>query len=249
MNTGSRRILRRMVASTLGAGILLCFFALVGWRCRDAGIPPAASPAAPIALRFSTGERFVYSAWRIDRYGYVDPSSLTSTVRRVAATGVSAFGRDDAVAMVDSSTTDSLGRLDTLFYRFGADGDVYQYGFVSAIMASNGDSTAPRRWDRIAAFSLGAGSSWIVQQADSAGATELTGSIGDLQSYFEVDVNGVQTLVAAYRVGVSGVDGEVASVWVSDSPPSFTQLALDPGVEGTPGELMVLESIRSAGHP
>ena len=78
---------------------------------------------------------------------------------RVEAAGVPAFGMADVVSVVDSTLADSTGRwtVDTLFFHFAADGDVYQFGFVAGVVSLlEGEHIAPA-WDRIAAFSAGTG--------------------------------------------------------------------------------------------
>ena len=214
--------------------------------CRQGDAPPSAPSGIPIAWHFSVGDAFTYSAWMLDPYGYLIPSSQSRDMVHVTATGVPVFGMNDVVILTDSAYDDSLAQwsVDTLYLHCAQNGDVYRFGFVADAAHRLEGRVIPPTWDRIAAFSLGFNSPWTVGTDDSAGGAQFTGVIGQQQDFFAVDVNGVQTIVASYHIEITA-DGFDRGLWIANAPSAFTRI-LDVPMGTGDGILRELDAIGSA---
>ncbi|MEW6511120.1 MAG: hypothetical protein AB1428_09205 [Bacteroidota bacterium] len=149
----------------------------------------------------------MFYSWPLDKFGNRILSSQTGVTWHVLATGESYDGKDGVTTIVELASPGSPPTpVDTLRFRFGADGDIEQYGFLArAALRRDGQSIAPG-WDRIAAFSLAANATWSVGAIDTAGNDVVRGVVNDDRSYFSASINGVETLVRGYSVSLSTID-------------------------------------------
>jgi hypothetical protein len=202
------------VSRRVGAYLTLLFFSLLFLSCREATAPVSPFSSIPFSLSCSEGDRFVFDGWMISEYGYLIPQSKAIYIWNVRGVGLNFEGRANSILFVVSvgSVGGASAVLDSVYLSIDPNGDVYQYGFLSNFAAIVGDHVQPKRWDRIAAFSLGPEMRWEVGTWDSAGAERMYGEIKSRQDLFSVTVNGVQTVFPGYRVNI-----ESASLGVSYS--------------------------------
>jgi hypothetical protein len=163
----------------------------------------------------------------------------------VTTTNVPLHGASDVAVVVDSLEGSIAGtRRDTLLFRVSADGDLYEWGYLAGALKRWEARTIPPAWDRIAAFSLGSSTPWVVGTADSTGEVQVIGNIVTDPDFFQVNVNNVSTVYSAYRVDISGDDLEI-SLWLADNPfsiPQISRYVLAPSAS-TGGELRELTDL------
>jgi hypothetical protein len=214
-----------VVSRRVGAHLTLLFFALLFLSCREATAPLSPSPSIPFSLSCAEGDRFVYDGWMISEYGYLIPQSKATYIWTVRGVGLNFEGRANGILFVVSvgSVGGSSAILDSIHLSIAPNGDVYQYGFLSNLAATVGNHVQPKRWDLIAAFSLGPEMRWEVGTWDSAGAERMYGEIKSSQDFFSVTVNGVQTVFPGYRVNIESSSLGV-SYSLSSVPPAVVRI-------------------------
>jgi hypothetical protein len=190
-------------------------FSLLFFSCRENISSFGPSTALRYQPSFRTGDVFRYSRYDISPSGYIIQSSRSRSLWTVVATSARRYGRDGVTVIADSTVG---GGTDTVFYRFEPGGDVYLYGFLSAIAALRSDSTLPRTWDRVAAFALGPLVQWRVGSMDGSGGSPVYGEIRDGLEYVLASVDGESIVFPAYRVDFTG-DGVDATIWFAENPP------------------------------
>jgi hypothetical protein len=201
-------LLRRFLPAIL-------LFSLMAISCRENVSSFGPSTALRYRPSFRTGDVFRYSLYDISPSGYVIQSSRRRSLWTVVATSAHRNGREGVMVIADS-TADT--RTDTVFCRFEPGGDAYLYGFLSTIAALRSDTTLPRTWDRVAAFTLGPLVQWRVGSMDSSGGSPVYGEIRDGLEYVSTTVDGVSIVFPAYRVDFTG-DGVDATIWFAENPP------------------------------
>jgi hypothetical protein len=209
-----KRTPRRVLQPSLVGSVLFAFLAV---GCRGDDTLTETDLDSFLSVRLETGTQYRYTVWSIDRFGDRILSSERTRTWIVHAENVSVQGFDDVTVVIDSTEGEPK---DTLYFRFLASDDIYQYGFVSRWIARSESRTLPPQWDLLAAFSLGQVGTWTVGVADSAGSSKVKGESRGEELLFEVLVNGTLTAVPSYRVDFE-TSRLLASVWISDSPSAF----------------------------
>jgi hypothetical protein len=198
--------------------------------CRQGGDSPVTPEAIPFTFNLATGNSYAYDALLINEFGYYLPSTQTRAVQRVTATGGTLDGFDGVATMLDSTVLlrDTTAIVQSFSLAQSASGDLYRYGFVAELARITRRTVPGRQWDRIAAFSVGLGTSWMVGYLDDARKEPVYGSFEGSRETYVASVNGVQTLLSCYRVNITG-QGLAYIFWVTDSPPAFLRYVLVPG--------------------
>jgi hypothetical protein len=228
---------------------ILVLFLLTLPACRESSVDTSAPvpPATPV-LRFSPGDSLTFDTWSLNDFGDRILSTQASLLWRVVDTGRVTAGQQNVTVIIAQAAPGSPPILpDTLLFRFGANGDVFQYGFLFRSVLRREQRTIPRAWDRIGAFSLAAGNVWTVGAQDSAGTDLVQGRIIDDQSYFSAAINGVQTLFRGYSAGLAGTNYEFGCT-VAGSPPAMVVEREESGPSST-GTLQILNSLRLRNWP
>jgi hypothetical protein len=223
---------------------LFCFLSLP-LACREGAEPAGSGTPVSLQLKFTPGDTFLYDAWVIDEYGYQLPSTRTRALWRVMNVHSAISGFSWVTTILDSASIlrDSVAVLDTVSLAVGQDGDVYRYGFLARMARIRNKPPPSRVWDRIAALSIGSGTSWLVGYLDAGGKEPVYGRISGAPEMFSVRVNGVQTVYSGIRVDLGGPTFNY-SYWLSDAPTSFLRLRLEPDYDTTGAEFDLME-IRS----
>lgn len=203
--------------SGVAAAALLLLCCIPACRQTDAG---GGGGEFRFAMSFSASSLYTYEMWSLDRLGVRVPGSNRSRYLYVEAVGVSAYGYDDVTLLVDTREGE---RADSVYVRCTPQGQVYQYGYVAGLVRQLQSKNIPARWDLLATFSGGPVSSWTVGWADSVGQSRIVGSTYGEEVLFDVEVNGVKTVVPAVRVYHYGetIDG---TMWLSDNPTAIIQM-------------------------
>jgi len=218
----SGRPLRSLPVGSARTGALLFLFLVPLAGCRENGTGPAAAPAQTVAgLLFAAGDTLLFDAWNYDAYNQLIPSSHTSPLWKVLSVNGTWAGAGGVTSIQEFSPPEQPpGKTDTLRFRFLANGDIEQYGFIAGVvMRREGVRLAPS-WDRIAAFSLPTNATWAVGTADTAGLDTLRGTVSGDEQYFVAILNGVKTVFHGYGVTLGSLDLEYTIV-VSDVPSAF----------------------------
>ncbi len=218
----------------------LCFLPCA---CRQGDDAPLAPEPIPFHLAFSPGDTYQYDAVLIDEFGYYLPSTQTRATQRITNTGGTLGGFAGVSTVLDSTVLlrDSTAVVQEFFLAQSPEGDLYRFGLLAEIARIIGLPVPPKRWDRMAAFSLGFGQSWVVGYLDYAQQKSVYGRFDGIGEMFSARVNGVQNVFSCYRVNVSG-EGVEYSFWVSDSPPAFLRYILEPG-DSTKGAEFTLTDV------
>ena len=204
-------------------------------------------PGAAIAFHptFTAGDLFLYDAVLTDEFGYGISSSRSHAQWRVLSTGGTLPGFTNITVFQDSAIVlrDTTSVLDTVSVAVTADGNLYRYGFLATIARIRRYVPPPDNWDCIAAFSKGAGQSFLVGYMDGARTQPVYGTITGATDMFAVKVKGQQSVFPAYRVDISGP--HIAySYWVTDQPSGFLLFWLEPD-ENDGGAQLTLTEIRA----
>jgi len=225
--------------------VALFCLCLLPVSCRQGDDAPVAPEAIPFHLAFSPGDTYQYDALLIDEYGYYLPSTQTRATQRITKTGGTLGGFSGVSTVLDSTglLRDTTAVVQEFFLAQSPEGDLYRFGLLAEIARIIRLPVPPKRWDRMAAFSLGFGQSWVVGYLDSAQQKTVYGSFVGIGEMFSARVNGVQNVFSCYRVNVSG-EGVDYSFWVSDSPPAFLRYILEPG-DTTKGAEFTLTDVRT----
>jgi hypothetical protein len=229
------------------AAIRAALFLLLSFplACREGAEPASSDTAVTLQLQFTPGERFFYDAWVINEYGYLLSATRTRSLWRVlnVTTGFNGFSLVTTILDSASILRNGTAVLDTLSLAVGQNGDVYRFGFLAQMARIRKTAEPPRLWDRIAALSIGSGTSWLVGYLDTGGKEPVYGRVSGAPELFSVQVNSVQTVYAGIRVDLSGPTFNY-SYWLSDAPTSFLRFRLEPDNDTTGAEIDLSE-IRS----
>ena len=224
--------------------VALFCLCLLPLACRQGNDTPFTADPIPFTLSFSPGDAFRYEALLIDAYGYYMPSTRSKAMQRIVSINGMREGMTGVITMLDSTglLRDSSAVEQEFSLAQSSDGDLYRFGFLAEMARILGLPIPQERWDRMAAFSLGCGSSWVVGYLDTARAKGVYGSFVGVSEFCEAKVNGVQNVFPCYRIDVVG-EGLIYRFWISDSPTGFLRYILEPG-EGTRGFEMSLTEMQ-----
>lgn len=246
-----RELLRRAILlSPVGALPFLLFAGLLG--CRESSFTVAPPGQTPTQFVFSPGDHAEYDNWKLDDYGYRITSSRFRSSWTVVDTAQRRFGFFPVVAIVDSefapSTggSDSLVRVDTLIFYISPGGSIYQYGFLAALMKRREGFRLTPAWDQLAAFAAGGSGDFVVGYADSAKTRTVYGHISGQREFVPVVVNGVQTLILAYKIEAGALNLDL-TIWVSDAPSAVLRVR-DESNDVAPGTMKEITFLRTAGR-
>jgi hypothetical protein len=208
------------------APALLFICSLPFLSCRDTEVPQDSGNNDILHPVFREGERFVYDAWDLNRYGQRIDSTHRTHSRVVRSVQGSIGGVHDAVVLSDSIVVQRTGTtvLDTLYYRVTSDRGLEEFGFLSRLVRKREGVDIPSRWDRL--YQPGV-PSWIVGVTDSAGQERLIASLGTGADYFQISYNMMALVFPAWRVEMSGVSLDYA-LWLSDTPTCLPRLEEPP---------------------
>ena len=218
--SGRDRCLLPFGSGCAGALLFLLLAPMTG--CRESGTGPSGAPAQTVAgLVFAPGDTLLFDAWNYDAYNELVPSSHTAPLWRVQSVNDTWAGAAGVTSISEFSPPEEKpGTTDTLRFRFLANGDIEEYGFIArVVLRREGVRLAPS-WDRIAAFSLPTTATWTVGTADTAGQDTLRGTVSGDEQYFIAVLNGVKTVFHGYGVTLSSLDLEYTII-VSDVPSAF----------------------------
>ncbi len=207
---------------------LFCLCAL-SLSCRESIDTTGISEPIPFSMHFTTGDTFLYEAVLLDEFGYSRPSTRSRASWKVLSTGATLPGFSNVTTIQDSAIIlrSTLSVYDTVMIAVNTDGDLYRYGFLSTIARIRKQPVPPDQWERIAAFSVGSGNSWVVGYQDYGRSQPVYGRISGTPDMFSVNVKGQQTVFPAYRVDLSGVSFDYR-YWVADAPSAFLLMRLEP---------------------
>jgi hypothetical protein len=227
----------------------LLFFAAALHGCRDNGTPlgPGTSPA--FRLRVSVGDRFLYDGWDLDWYGYRIDASVTRHTWQVVSTTGRVAGFNDVIVITDSAVTRATStlHLDTLYFRSAADGSLYRYGFLAALMLRRERRVIQPLWDLLIFPEAGSSGSWTVGPTDSLGTEKVTGKLAAGEDYFDVSVNGTRGAFQSSRCDLLGPTLEYY-LWMANSPSCLPRIEEypDPLNGSTRGSMLVLSDVVAA---
>lgn len=199
--------------------------------CREE-LPVNGGGTSPFLFRLSPGTWYSFDNWKLDSFGQRIASSYFRNSWTVADTGRVVNGRMTVTVVIDSTfdTTGVFVRSDSLLYSTDPNGDVYQWGFLSSLIAERETLLLAPQWDRIAAFSQPTGSSWVIATIDTsiggrANETVL-GRIGTSSVYVgPILINGEEGTILSYRIEITK-PRMYYSFWITETPPSIAR-ALD----------------------
>jgi hypothetical protein len=234
------------MSSSVKATLWVAFFCLcmLPVACREGATAPQSHEPIAISLSFSPGDTFWYDAVLIDEYGYYMRSSLGSATQQVLTTEDTLAGMRHVVDVRDSTVLlrDSTAIEREFSLAQSSDGDLYQFGFLTEAARMLNLAAPPEAWDRMAAFSEGFASSWLVGFLDLDRRKPVYGSFDGVRELFSAKVNGVQTVFSCYKVNMYG-EGLSYSFWISDRPTAFLHTILE-STESTKGAEFVLTDMR-----
>lgn len=229
-----------MRRAAIGAA-LSCLLSLP-LACREGAEPSGSGTPVPLQLNFNTGDSFFYDAWVVNEFGYRLPSTRSRALWRVIGVQNGTSGFSSVTTILDSTSIlrDSADVLDTLLLAVGQNGDVYRYGFLAQMARMRRQTGVPHVWDRIAALSIGSGTSWLVGYLDAVGREPVYGRVSGAPEMFSVQVNGQHTVYEGIRVDLSG-PAFTYSYWLSDAPTSFLRFRFEPDNDTTGAEFNLSE--------
>jgi len=197
---------------------LLCLLPVLAAGCRED--TPIAGPDGGIQLHLvmNVGDEYRFDRWLLDQYGYVITSSKTVERWRVYQKGATVFG-DTGLTLLDDSVT-GIGS-GTVYMKVTEAGALYQFGFLDRVVRQMGIGKAPPQWDQLLPGTLQSGEVWVVGVADSAARDTVYGSFNSVPEYFSAVINGVQSVVSAYRIDLTGQRVQY-TFWVTDTPTCIT---------------------------
>ncbi len=197
------------------------FCSAVLFGCRENTSPVVPPGELNVRFAFNNGDYASYDNWNLDEFGYIIPNTRFRDSWIVIDTAGRRAGLSPVSVVVDSifrgvsANPDSLVRIDTLLFYTSPEGDLYQYGFLAALLKRREGTALKPQWDRIAAFSLGLSGFWTVGPVDSADSVYAT--MSSATTYIAVNFNGVQTALLAYTIEMTDPDLDV-TLWLTNSP-------------------------------
>ncbi|MEK9139041.1 MAG: hypothetical protein AAB393_18130 [Bacteroidota bacterium] len=209
-------------------------FSVLASGCREQ--IPTGPPATPVSLQFMLhlNDYYSFDNWKLDPDGFRIPSSRFRTSWRVLDTGAVAIGYPGVAIVIDStfardaSGRDSLVGTSYRYFRTTSNGDVFEFGFVSKLLATRDTLVVDPRWDKLLSPSVMPNSLWIVESGDSTVGTVYARFL-TARELVGTTVNGVASGVLAYHVEITGLNLTL-SLWVSDSPSGFLRFRDDSNV-------------------
>lgn len=209
---------------------VLCSAALLA--CREE-LPLNGHVPAPFLFRLQPGTYFSFDNWKLDGFGQRISSSYYRSSWTVTDTGRTIRGEAGVTVVVDSTfdTSGVFTRRDSLFFRTGADGDLYQWSFLYSLIAERESLQLVPQWDKIAAFSLPRGASWVVATIDtSIGAKETETVYGRIEASSAyvgpMIINGEERTILSSKVEIIKPRMYYA-LWISDSPSTVARMLDD----------------------
>lgn len=235
LTTPSQRAIHRVA--------LFCLL-LLPLACRQADVAPLSPESVPFLLKFSPGDSFEYDGVLISEFGYYLPSSRSRARQRITRTGGVLDGFTDVVTVLDSTVLlrDTTAIVQEFLLAQSANGDLYRFGLLADLARMIRIPVPPRRWDRMALFSGGAGASWVVGYLDSAQRKMVSGSFSGIGEMVSANVNGVQNMFSTYNIQLAG-EGISYKFRMSGAPSAFPEYILEPG-DSTRGVQYTLSDIR-----
>ncbi len=195
---------------------LLCISGLTT-GCRESSFTEIPGFDTRPVVKFTLGDVVVADRWALDEYGYQIGTSKRQESWRVVRTGARRFGATNVTVVIDSLDQQ---HMDSLFFAFGTDGSVAQYGFLARLVQLTGARHIAPRWDILLSGEGSPASGWVVGVADSSGNDVVYGTLSPTQDYFSVSINGKPTVYPAYRVQL-GSELVQYVYWISDRPASI----------------------------
>lgn len=219
--------------SALCREALLLLLTFVALTCRE-GIPlGGAGNLSKPTFGFTPGAYYSFDNWQLNPYGIRIPSSYYRNSWTVADTGVSLYDARGVVVIVDSTfdSTGTTSMVDSLFFRVDEHGDLFQFGFLASLIAERESLTITPKWDRIAAFSVPNGTSWVVARLDTStglGSEQVVvGNVSPTKQYVgPVFVNDEERAVLSYRIEITKPHLDYI-FWLSEAPPSLPRVIDD----------------------
>jgi hypothetical protein len=212
---------------------LLIISALAFLSCRETLSPTEEMPAQ-VRLRFSPGDSFVYDNWKVVLGGR-DLSSRFTNTWTVTDTGLVLRSMAHVTVIIDSTfgENERFIRRDSILLSTYDNGDVYQYGFLSGLIAERETLNITPQWEKIAALSQPLGSSWTIARLDTSvgvpRAEIVVGVLGTTKPYVGVTVNGVVRGLFAYDIDISK-PRLLYNLLIVDSPSVIVQTYDQPDV-------------------
>jgi hypothetical protein len=225
-----RRLNRRASDSHIKKSLALFFIPLLLFAsCRKE--LPVEAPIHGIAVRFTPGSYYSYANWLLS-YGYKDPHTQFRTSWTVLDTGKVLRGRSNVTVIRDSTfgTDGRFVRADSLLFSCESNGDLYQYAFLSNLIATRESLSIAPQWERIAAFSVPTGSSWIVARLDTSNGLRQPQTVfGEIQTekeYIAVTLNGSEQAILTYRLCITKPKLDY-TFWISEIPGAVVRVLDD----------------------
>jgi hypothetical protein len=229
-------------------GIIALLFVFLSSGCRETQPPTEPPLSSVLHLQFKPGDYFGYDYWLFDEYGFPIDSSRFRTSWTIVDTAAQFHGFTGVTLIVDSiftprlNGTEALSSVQTMGLKVIGNGDVYQYGFVAGLLNKGGGVTVIPQWDRIAVFSLGTSTSWLVGQGDSTGTTSVYGQEVSSGEYVTITVNGTPHVFLSSRIDIT-LTNLLHSFRVTDSPTAF--LSFDDESSSAVGSIGLLTTLRT----
>ena len=212
---------------------LLVVFCLCVLSCREKLPVNDSGSSLQFLFRFKPGDYFSFDNWKLDIYRQRIPNSYFRNSWTVADTGRAMRGWTRVAIVIDSTfdATNRLVRRDSLLFRSGDDGDVYQWGFLKALIAERETLNLAPQWDRIAAFSQPLGSTWVIARIDTSigGRTNETvyGRILTAREYVgPLTINGEERAILSYIIEITKPRLDY-TFWLTDSPSAVAKVLDD----------------------
>jgi hypothetical protein len=212
-----------------GAFVLLSCF--VGCRA-DIPQEPVGTVGTPFTLPLHAYYNF--NNWVLDYYGNYIPSSLFRSSWVVVDTATVWAGYSGVTVVVESTFASGSGSLTASrprYFRSSAVGDVFEWGFISHLVAERDTVITNAMWDKILSPSVDPNVSWLVESNDSVWVGSVYASFQPSQDLVSTIVNGVSTGVPAFQVSVTGRNLDLR-LWISTSPSGVLRFVDDSYVDG-----------------
>jgi hypothetical protein len=239
----------RTSPATHGAAWVSAFVFLAGalalLSCRDLGPQPAAGASVAV-IRYLPGDSLIFSRYNVTGAGFEIARSRRTVSWYVRSANDGFAGRDSVTTILEYDPGDTVRAVpDTIRFRFLENGDIERFGYLSAVALRRDSSVYAPAWDRIAAFSLGTGGTWLMGPVGADSTDIVRGRVTAYQDYVTVSVNGLPRIVPASTVSLSAsyFYGEVS---VSQNPVSIVRLLVNAVPGGTAGEVTEATSMKTS---
>jgi hypothetical protein len=222
--------------------VALFCLCLLSFSCRESDDTVTGSQPIAFSMKLVAGETYLYDAVALDEFGYTIPSTRSRASWKILRTSAAQSGFSWVATILDSSSIlrSSPGAIDTVMVASTPGGDLYRHGFLASIARIRNQPVPADAWECIAAFSAGAGASWVVGYQDLGRSQPVYGRIAGATDMFSVKVKGQEMVYPAYRVDLSGVDFDFV-FWVADAPAGFLLFRLEPNISQDGAQLTLSE--------